>query len=122
MRHQHQLKRRTPRSSNKVELLESRQLLSAGQLDPTFAADGTAFRDWAGSASDSVVLRSGKILVLGGHSARSVARFHANGRLDVSFGEGGVTPEFTQDPDFHPLDLAIQSDGRIILLMHSRES
>ena len=81
-----------------IEVLEDRSLLSAGDLDTTFSADGIATFSLGGTqnanATDTVVLSNGKILVAGyaavpGNSTDFLlTRFNADGTLDTGFGTG----------------------------------
>src|SRR5215212_4265087 len=137
-----QLTRRTLRSSisSVIEPLENRQLLSAGQLDSTFGTGGLANTGWAKDLGESLVLPSGKILVAGTVTATykdadgkdytsdsvSVARYNSNGTLDSTFGNGGVSPALNSPNDLSgssydiglfPRDLAIQSDGKIVVAL-----
>jgi uncharacterized delta-60 repeat protein len=114
-----------------MHLLESRCLLSAGQLDPSFDADGFAPANWGAQAHEAVVLSSGKILVAGtivrndpdygDYHAAAVARYNPNGTLDASFSVNGVTPpallDFGPTQTVEARDLAVQSDGKIIVAL-----
>src|SRR3954470_19444692 len=84
----------------RVETLESRRLLSAGDLDPTFGAGGLVTTDFPGSAADrprQIALQAdGKLLEVAWHSGfgvgeptLSVTRFNTDGSLDTGFGEQG---------------------------------
>jgi uncharacterized delta-60 repeat protein len=84
-----------------VETLESRRLLSAGDLDPTFGAGGLVTTDFPGSAADrprQIALQAdGKLLEVAWHSGfgvgeptLSVTRFNTDGSLDTGFGEQGI--------------------------------
>src|SRR3954468_4242257 len=83
-----------------VESLESRRLLSAGDLDTSFAGDGIAEtpRDTKILFNDAVVLTNDKVLFGGGTSEVFVAdqdsyvlrRFNADGTLDTTFGTNGT--------------------------------
>ena len=98
-----------------MESLESRRLLTAGQLDPTFGNGGVVRDVSLPVASDVVVQPDGKVVEAAqffGHI--SVARFNADGSPDKSFGYfgrltsdvGGVTKV---------ADIALQSDGKIVV-------
>jgi serralysin len=112
------------------------RLLPDGTPDPMFGDDGIAGFD-AGGGSDigRAILRQpdGRLLVAGrlnngAHTDWGLARFNANGSLDTSFGEivsgntrrgyvrVDVAPDaFTND---QAVDLALQSDGRIVVAGH----
>ena len=98
-----------------MESLESRRLLSAGQLDPTFGKGGIVTDNTLPVASAIAVQSDGKVLEASqffGHI--SLARFNADGSPDKSFGYfgrltsdlGGVTKV---------ADMALQSDGKIVV-------
>jgi len=109
-------------SHPRCEPLESRRLLSAGDLDPSFAGDGTVTMDMpgAGALSDAAnavaVQNDGKLVVAassGGHM--TVLRYLADGSLDPSFGVGGtVRLAFGRKTEvLH--DVAVDGLGRIVL-------
>ena len=98
-----------------MEALESRRMLSAGQLDPTFGKGGIVTDNTLPSASTLAVQSDGKVVEASqffGHI--SLARFNADGSPDKSFGYfgrltsdvGGVTKV---------ADLALQPDGKIVI-------
>jgi uncharacterized delta-60 repeat protein len=111
----------------RLEVLESRTLLSAGELDPTFGTGGKVVTDFgAGSKNvvDAVAVQpDGKIIVAGktqptpsSHSRLALARFNSDGSLDPGFGTGGKTTT-----DFDPLaaeavGVCIQPDGNIVVV------
>jgi uncharacterized delta-60 repeat protein len=85
-----------------VEPLESRRLLSSGDLDPTFGAGGKVTTDFPGSANDRgydlVVQPDGKYVVAGSTTSSAgysedagfaFARYNPDGSLDPTFGDGG---------------------------------
>jgi uncharacterized delta-60 repeat protein len=90
---------------------------AAGDLDPTFDADGKVVTD-VGSvddrAYDLAIQRDGKIVVFGeaytGALNFVLARHNRNGSLDASFGAGGIVrTEFGWGRG-----VAIQPDGKIV--------
>jgi len=89
-----------------------------GSLDSSFGGGGIVRLDSAGWAQDVVLLPDGKILVAAPSAdydvqrAGLLLRFLPDGRLDPSFGQGGVVT----DTDFTlgPAALALQPDGKII--------
>lgn len=94
-----------------------------GALDPAFGLKGRTVTTVAGSNSHAagIALRAdGKMLVAGGaHNGANydfaLARYHADGNLDSTFGSQGLalTP-FGTGHDFAS-SLAIQHDGRIVV-------
>ncbi len=107
-----------------VEMLENRQMLSAGDFDPTFGTGGfqsVSFNEQFQLTSiyASVLQPDGKTVIAGsvadGNSSRfAVARLLANGQPDTAFNGDGI---FVQD-SFGTLDSAfgvtLQSDGKIV--------
>jgi uncharacterized delta-60 repeat protein len=85
-------------------------------LDSDYGAGGLALRVAEGPTDESIVATAvdsqNRILaVVPGLGSRGVARFDANGVLDTSFGDRGFARL-----DFEARDLAIQDDGRIIVV------
>jgi uncharacterized delta-60 repeat protein len=93
---------------------------SNGTLDTAFGTGGIASIEIASFSGMKVAIQTdGKILVGGGSSGRfAVARYNANGSLDMSFGTGGlsVLPAEAGDSRYGPSDLVIQPDGRIVMV------
>jgi uncharacterized delta-60 repeat protein len=101
-----------------------------GTLDPTFGGSGivklqhpTSLYPWAKAVA---IQPDGKIVVAGGNSL--VARYNPDGTLDAGFGNGGLTlvtfpsgrkgkPGQYVNANFR--DMAIQSDGKIVLVGNS---
>src|SRR5687768_6167981 len=86
-----------------LETLESRRLLAAAQLDPTFAGDGTALIALAGDDSRNAqyVIRQndGKFLTIGASDTAAgsamdwrlrLMRLESDGDLDPTFGTNGI--------------------------------
>src|SRR5947208_1981824 len=80
-----------------IETLESRRLLSGGEIDTTFGASGALTFDFAGdgeSIEQMLPAPGGKVMAFGyadsGHNL-AVARFNSDGTLDTTFGAGGKT-------------------------------
>lgn len=88
-----------------------------GSLDTTFDADGRVVTPFAGyeTANGVAVQPDGRIVAAGGSEGDvALARYNANGSLDTGFGTGGrVTSDFGAGEDGQ--DLALQSDGRIVV-------
>src|SRR5439155_830655 len=83
---------RTGSGRLRVEVLEERTLLSAGDLDPTFGTGGKVLADYTAGAV--AVQPDGKILVAatssaGGSSIGVLTRYDADGSLDMNFGTSG---------------------------------
>ena len=99
-----------------VEALESRMLLSAGQLDTTFAEMGLLHELTLPGATAFAVQADGKMVEASqflGHL--SLARFNVDGSPDVGFGYfGRLTSELGNVISVG--DLALQTDGRIIVV------
>lgn len=99
-----------------------------GELDPTFAGDGTLTTSFSSTRTRNetaravVVQPDGKVLVAGtadveeGRPSRDfgLVRYNQDGTLDSAFGTGGrVTTDFTGGVD-EAFDLVLQPDGKII--------
>ena len=102
------------------EWLESRRLLDAGGLDPSFGSGGQATADFgvAVTATAAVVQSDGKTVVVG-HSADkrfAVARYNLDGSLDTTFGPsftGTVLTSFVHGTFARAV--ALQDDGKIVV-------
>ena len=108
------------------ERLEPRRLLASMEVDLTFGEGGIAgFNETPVIANFYVVrqLSDGRIIGAGFQgSGPTVARFHANGSLDTSFGGGDgqiETSRNTSDTSVFGVDGATGPDGKIVLL-HKR--
>ena len=94
---------------------------SDGSLDTTFADSGIEIRDLGGSHEGLIwgglaIQTDGKILAAGYSSGDFlVLRYHSNGSLDISFGNGGfVITDFGDGSDYGRA-IAIQADGKIVV-------
>ena len=96
-----------------------------GSLDQTFGSGGKviAALDAGGDQLVAIALQpDGKIVAAGsliqnnGQTAFLVARFNPDGSLDQTFGSGGSTATTFNDPSTAANDLALQPDGKIILV------
>ncbi|WP_182870333.1 Calx-beta domain-containing protein [Stieleria mannarensis] len=94
-----------------------------GSLDTTFGSGGQVAVDFGLSSDfgqELTLQPDGKILVAGGIADASgfdfgLARFHADGSLDTSFGSGGwVRTDFDGFNDVAQ-GVAVQSDGKIVV-------
>src|SRR5258706_6191466 len=107
-----------------VLALESRTLLAAGALDPSFGSDGIVLTDFEGAAAAHAVtplpLPDGRIVAIGQAGAQfnngriTAVRFLPNGKADATFGIGGVASfNFNGLPP--ATDAARLSDGKILI-------
>ena len=97
-----------------------------GTLDSTFGGTGIVLTDFGGlsvAGARAVAIQSdGRILVAGRAGSESngrvgMARYNTNGTLDGTFGNSGVlTLEFSNPDGGAAQGLAIQADGRIIIV------
>jgi uncharacterized delta-60 repeat protein len=110
----------------RLELLESRTVLSGGVLNPKFGIGGLVTTSFGGmdSATTVATQRDGKIVVVGNDFSVSanvpqlaVARYRKDGSLDTSFGSGGkvLTLVGAADFDFAVGNLAIRDNGKIVV-------
>ncbi len=94
-----------------------------GDLDTGFSGDGKVATDFSSAgfssfiANDLAIQTDRKIVVVGGASGRfALARYHSNGSLDTTFGNGGlVTTDVTSFLDTAE-GIALQADGKIVLV------
>jgi uncharacterized delta-60 repeat protein len=99
------------------------RFLPDGSLDPSFGTGGVVLTDLGGSdfVGDMVLLEDERILVAGSSEGDQVlARYLPDGRLDPSFGAGGVVTTDLFGNDDVARALAIQRDGKIVVVGHSR--
>src|SRR5204863_379027 len=112
---------------NFVEPLESRRLLSAGDLDPTFGAGGKVVSDPSGGEDTAAAVATtddGSVLVggttwTGTQWTFEITRHTADGVLDPTFGTGGTvrTTEFRavqQTGWAWASSLGLTPDGKIV--------
>ena len=110
----------------RIERLEDRRLLAAGALDPSFGNGGTVVTDMTGriealAAEVSVAAPDGKLLVAGqtrgaGGADFALARYHADGSLDRSFGDNGrVVTDINAGSWDEIADADVLGDGRIVV-------
>lgn len=99
------------------------RFLPDGRLDPSFGAGGVVLTDLGDSdiLGDMVLLRDGRFLVAGSSGGdQVVARYLPDGRLDPSFGAGGVVAtDFSGDTD-EAQAMALQHNGMIVVAGRSR--
>jgi len=100
-------------------------LEAAGSLDPGFGNGGKVLTDFGGRADEAfgVAIQSDRRIVVAGRTTGTapndttfaLARYNADGGLDLSFGSGGkVTTSFPQGLS-EAWTLAIQQDGKIVV-------
>jgi uncharacterized delta-60 repeat protein len=108
----------------RLEGLETRTLLSAGDLDPTFGNAGKVLTGFQGSYDDSanaVVRQSdGKYVVAGVSGTETnrlvaLARYNPDGSLDTAFGTGGKVLTSVGAPSVTVLSPLVQPDGRVVV-------
>ncbi len=107
----------------RVEPLEDRRMLSAGDLDPTFGMHGLVTTDFESDNAGygMAVQTDGKIVVVGNsHSGDqrdfAVARYNTDGSLDTSFdGDGKLTTDFYWSSNDFAYGMVIQANGRIVV-------
>ena len=97
-----------------------------GHLDPAFGGDGVVTTNFAkkeDAASAVAIQADGKIVAVGfaDMTARvevfAVARYDRDGTLDTTFGDNGkVTTGFTREGYDAASDVAIQADGKIVVV------
>ncbi len=96
-----------------------------GELDSSFGAGGVAIAPTAeafGSAQGIAIQADGRIVAIGrtrtdpGPDSIVVARFLPDGTLDPSFGGTGVVVETFPPGTAHATDVAIQADGRVVVI------
>ena len=88
-----------------------------GDLDPTFGVSGKVlvhFTQYVGERGHGVVIQSDGRILLGGESnyGDAVARFHANGTLDGTFGSGGKFYQYTHG---FPTAMALVAGDKFIM-------
>jgi uncharacterized delta-60 repeat protein len=102
-----------------------------GDLDPTFDGDGivtTTFTGGFAAATDLVIQPDGKIVAVGaggipgffGNLDFAVARYNTDGSLDTTFGSGGKVATDLGDKSDGARGVAIQSDGKIVVVGRTR--
>jgi uncharacterized delta-60 repeat protein len=101
-------------------------LPTPGAYDPTFNGDGINIdpRLSGYGAEADVVAADGSVLVAGsttlagdGATSGVVVRYTSNGQLDPTFGAGGYVAIPTSEGDQTARSIAIQSDGKIVVLI-----
>lgn len=109
------------------EALEARRLLNAGDLDTSFNGGTTSLilSQGALNAEDAALQSDGKLIVVGTQSGVAkvfVARYNANGSVDLSFGPSGTgyvsidNTGFGATTAIDPAAVAIQTDDKIVIV------
>jgi uncharacterized delta-60 repeat protein len=120
----------TPRNRSRLrlEILEDRTLLSAGDLDPSFGVGGMVTTTLLGSLQPYgigalAIQQDGEIIVAGSFQDKapgfSLARYRTDGTLDQTFGQNGIVltwlGPFSPNSSYGSATaLTIQTDGRIV--------
>ncbi len=92
-----------------------------GSLDTTFNSDGIVTTSVGGGialTSSIAVQADGKIIVLGTGSDVSIrlARFNADGTLDITFDSDGIVTTASGGLDGEANGIALQEDGKIVVV------
>ena len=104
-----------------IFLFLSGVLEAAGEIDPLFGTEGIVITDFGGSdiAHNIAVQKDGKSIVVGDSSGDfAIARYEANGTLDMGFGDehnGKVITDISGGMDYGR-DVVIQDDNKIIVV------
>ena len=115
----------------RVEGLEVRTLLSAGDLDPTFGIGGRVLTDIGKPAYDearsvTAVQSDGDVIVVGTTYESSshilVARYNPDGSLDAGFGDQGVERLNFGSISDYGAGVAVDGQGRIIVAGYTYHS
>jgi uncharacterized delta-60 repeat protein len=108
-----------------IEPLETRRLLSAGDIDTTFGTGG--FRIEGSSTALGALARQsdGKLVVVGSAPAAAgqdseetriqLTRYNTNGTIDTTFGTGGTVFTDAVPGSEAPQSILIQADGKIVI-------
>ncbi len=101
-----------------------------GSVDTTFGTNGVVTTNFFGrnDVATSVAIQPDGKIVVAGYARQSkkgfdfaLARYHINGSLDRSFGQGGkVTTDFFTKDD-HVYAMALQRDGQIVVAGSARK-
>ena len=91
---------------------------TSGTLDTSFGRGGkvtTSIGGGGGGAYALAIQQDGKLVAAGGNNSFELARYHANGTLDGSFGRGGTVRTFVARGGYGASALAIQQDGKLVV-------
>jgi len=96
------------------------EVATSGALDANFGTGGivrTGLGSFFSQSTTLVIQVDGKIVVMGGSmGAYTLARYHSDGSLDHGFGNGGVATMLPAVNGGYPNGLALQPDGKIIVV------
>ena len=115
---------RTQQSETNTDFALARYT-SAGTRDATWSGDGVSNSDFGGSDEEAravVVQADGQLVVAGASNAMgtpdfAIARYRSDGSLDTTFAQDGYALfEFGSAQDDRAWDLAIQADGRLVVV------
>lgn len=102
------------------------RILTDGQLDTSFNGSGIVTLDFSGRLDygKAILLLDDGQIVVGGTSQANIAlaRFDAGGRLDTSFGDGGMVIADTPGGYNDLSDIHQHTGGKIIAIGHSEQS
>jgi uncharacterized delta-60 repeat protein len=106
------------RSRPSLFALEGREVPSiVGTLDPSFGTGGKVFQ---GSIPFQAVAvePDGKIVAVSNQGGDfAIVRYNTDGSLDTGFGTNGITKvDFASGSDDQAFDVAVQSDGKIVVV------
>jgi len=101
---------------------------ATGTLDPAFGTGGVARVQVSTGAANALAgahQSDGKVVVAGAGSNGSnmdfaVARFNADGTVDLGFGPSGVVTTAIGSSNDNGLNVAVQADGKIVVVGESR--
>ena len=97
-----------------IESLEPRQLMAAGDLDPSFGTGGKVVTDlnlFSENANDVAIAGDGGILVAGNAGGFLLAKYLPDGSFDPAFGTAGKVSRSGAGP----AAIAVQPDGKTLL-------
>ncbi|MEO6168133.1 MAG: T9SS type A sorting domain-containing protein [Chitinophagales bacterium] len=99
-----------------------------GSVDSTFGVNGKVVTQvgYQSGANSCLVLSNGKILIVGFSNETeynfTLANYNSNGTIDSSFDTDGVAVTHVSTDDNQALSMAIQPDGKIIVVGPSSDS
>src|SRR5687768_8657348 len=96
-----------------VEPLEPRQLLSSGDLDPTFGPRGKVLAPPTGGTNVVGQPADGRIITA---SANTLRRFEPDGRRDKTFGDQGLA-----ESPVTIYDVALQGDKIVVAGQYNKQ-
>ncbi|RZJ30339.1 MAG: hypothetical protein EOO48_05190, partial [Flavobacterium sp.] len=88
----------------------------SGELDTNFGVGGFLITPDLGTGGKIAVMPDDRIVMIGGHSEFNVIRLMPDGTPDNSFGTAGVSSVNFGDEDDDAWDVAVQPDGKIVIL------